>query len=401
MAYKNPYQKILVDYLDANGASLSLVANYLGVSERYLTSSYFPTDPEKQGPFPLWLIRQLVLGFNIPFEQFLLSDKELNTYKKRLAQDKGERGKIDSHKYFLNKEQIFTSWSYNASPIKELVRLTNSEDVNFESFNNQYFGTVEKYLISAENRLLIYEFLGKFFHRHTEFYTNYQQVHVNIFNLIETKLDEEKCKEKKWTVLPEYVRILALNDPTADLEFAIRDVIIEVSIPVFEHLCHCLSKYESKAHFYVAPLSRSYHYGIIDNSYLVSEYYKYRYKRNRNLFASPDLMFIEKIDKKEKHQVLFDIYHQEIRDLTSDRSWEITRNKLIYYTPIAKKFLEGKIAKIEWQIKQIINNEDHKLDTFEPLNMESLFSRRGHLENLLNIVNKKEQILNKFFPRKT
>ncbi len=385
MAKTNPYQVKLEAHLEDLNSRHSLtnedekltmksVADYLCITEKHFLNSYFPGDPAKQEPFPLWIIHQLVLGFNINHKDFLLSDDELNNFKDR------EKSK-NLKRLYISEDQVLNDWSLKTSPIQEFVRLYTPIGANETDFAEKYLNAVIQYIKKAEERLWVYEFLGKGNNVLPEpTLKGYVQAHEEIFSVIEKNIASGKLKD--------YRRVLVLNDPLAKLPSDFLAAVKDISVPVFQHICNCLSLTDSAAQFYVAPLVRPYHYGIINDEFIVSEYYKYRPNTNN---AFPDLLFVEEITTKHVKS-LYQVYYEELAFLTSDQRTRLTKTTLVGNVLRAKTITSNKIDQKQVLLRKLRSGEIDA-SQFNKENMEV-----GALLNLLPTILEKEGILRSSFP---
>ena len=230
--------------------------------------------------------RQLLLGFNIPYE-VLLPD--------------------------LEEKYIFTEHSPKFSYLEDFIPLNYAGKTKRDEldFINRYVKGLEKYLREGRINFTIYEYLGKGrqFSKGSAL-TYYEEAHKHIFRILEEQLTNHSTMT--------YVRFLALPFSASNLDQAkvnkkkyAYTALQECSVEAFKHFCRCFKNFDTQIKFYIVwRPTRLYHYAIIDDTYIISEYYRYR----RDGDFVPDLLFIVNVTDEKDNQLvdLLKIYKDEI-----------------------------------------------------------------------------------------
>ena len=266
-------------------------------------------------------MRMLYLGFNIPF------------------------------KGYLTHEDIFTERSPNLGHLQKFEHLdtpSDPSDERIEKFVDQYDKALKSYICSASKRIWVYEILSKGRKSQPgEGIRHYSEAHEKIF----ARIEDQIRKHEKF----DYVRLLVLpheyNDDSISNEDKIIAAITECSLAVFKHICRCIKDYPKQANFHaVWRTSYMHHFGILDDHYIVSEYYRY----NADGDFVPDLLFVESVFNNEAKEMkkLLNIYEIEIRKRFRDRS----SRKITF--DLLKTFLQLAIKKVSNEIIEL----DHRKD---------------------------------------
>jgi len=259
---------------------------YFSIPKRSL-KEFFNGRGEMSNYSKLEKIRLLHFGFNVPYNIYEADIKE---------------------------EHIFTKYSPKLSSLKEFVPLNYAGKTkrDEQEFIKRYIGGVEKYIKSATLNLTIYEYLGKgrMFGVGSAL-TYYEEVHKEVFRQIEKQLtDNPKMEYTRFLALPFSATVL--KEATANKEKYTIDAFQACSIEVFKHICRSYKlDNQNRVNFYIVwRPTRLYHYGIIDDTYIVSEYYRYR---RRGDFV-PDLLFVQDVSNEEYNPLgdLWRTYKDEI-----------------------------------------------------------------------------------------
>jgi len=265
------------------------IRSYFFLSETRSLREFFDGKKGKASDnHKLEKIRQLHFGFNIPYKIF--------------------------HKD-LRHDHIFTDYSPQLATLRAFVPLNYAGKTSRdeEEFINRYISGVRKFILQGRRSITVYEYLGK--GRQFNYgaaLSYYEEAHKDVFDLIEKQIKDNPDLK--------YTRFLAL--PFSDIQqsefqehkesFTIQAV-TECSLEVYKHLCRCFKNLENQVDLYIVwRPTRLYHYGIIDDIWVVSEYYRYR----RHGDFVPDLLFVqEAIDEKDNPLCdLLRTYHDEINN---------------------------------------------------------------------------------------
>lgn len=312
----NKYLKILLDHLAQlpNAPDLQAVLDYLGRANddgKNFKRQYFPSGKgnQVQTPFPVKLIRQLYLGFDIPYEKFILSGEEMQQYK----QSHGGNKKIGKHLY-TSKDQILTPNSPHIGSPPDFQILDYSTTMlrpRREAFIKTYVNILRPYFEKARKSITVYEY-------HTwqkiPFHNlrTYGEAHEVLFRIIEQVIrHSEKLKYNRYLALP----FGPNEDWKKDPELVAIRLIISCSMPLFEHICRCFNdpKLTSKATFHFVPYPiRPYHFGIIDKQFVLSEYSRFSTKPGLGLM--PSLLFIDDVCNSYT-KYLEEVYSDELQVL--------------------------------------------------------------------------------------
>lgn len=318
---ENRFFKILLAHLETLDPvpSIEEVASYLGVSETSFRAYFATPGKQAQEPFHVSTIRQLYLGYKIPYKQFLLNEEELQNLA---TPDEDIMEKFRKDRYYFDPQQIISKYSpiiQDICDFSDLDYSTNMPPTRANSFINNYAAKLAKFICLAEERFLVYESLGRLLETKMVYLEHYGKAHEEIFTYIESRVSDG--------ALPVYSRFLALpytshkSKVFTAFEQAAIYMLQHCSVPLFEHICRCFvidlaTNKDRKAKFYVIPIPvRPYHFGLIDHKITLSEYSRYSSSGGGLL---PSLLWIESHAENpvEDNGVnLFEIYQHDLNQL--------------------------------------------------------------------------------------
>jgi len=293
----------------------------LGIKVRYVIKS-------KLSPNTLRIIKQLhtddfaIVDEDMVFLTILKEKKieraelhkDIKKYEKakRVIEDAFAMSEPFPHINFIEKR------SHNLGDAR-LIRLRYNSEMTISEkieFIRSYTDLVKNYVCRSKKSICVYEYLGKGNIKIPGNYLKtYGKAHTKIFRHIEDRIKENKHIK--------YARLLAL--PISDcneqwneksFEKIAPHILKQCSVPVFEHICICLKKFSSEqVKFYIVNKpTRPYHYGIIDDKFILTEYYKY--SKDGHFF--PDLLFIEEVYGDSTSSALKTHYQDEISNLMQE-----------------------------------------------------------------------------------
>lgn len=303
-------------------------------------SDFKPNGDNHSEKFRKQTIRQLYFGFGLPYH------------------------------HYMDKEEVITPYSPNHPPLEVFYHLerTGKNPIEEKQFVKKYVSSMERYIKSTQNRIWVYDYLGigqgKVNTSKTSI-SHYNKAHAEIFGLIE----EQMANQQEMN----YLRILVLpiseqegRSDNRTTEEKTRDAILACSLETYTHICRCLANYPQRTKFYVTwHPTRMYHYGLIDENYIVSEYYRYT---SGGEFI-PNLLFVENATHEhgEKSKELLGIYEAELTDLkgSTDRTIEINKKLVLKATNRALLQIKGNLSNLEivgnekdfWENKSILMNK--------------------------------------------
>lgn len=205
------------------------------------------------------------------------------------------------------------------------------QDIDYAT---KYVNIVEKYIDQSNERIWIYEYLGKGRTRLPGLkLAHYSEAHKQLFARYEAQLSKHPTME--------YCRLLALpisEQEEENPQVRIQDAVIKCSAQLFTHMCSCLKSYKDRVRFIVVMMpTRIYHYVLFDKKFIFTEFYKY----NRDGDFLPDLLFVERVlGKNHKHtRLILNIYENEIEEIItgSGRGRQLSKEELIDATLQAYK----------------------------------------------------------------
>jgi len=324
---ENEYFTILKTHLENLKGSPKLkdVVEYLGLGNLKALKKEFPSPKSKeiQKPFSLKLIRQLHLGFQLPYKKFLLSKNELDEF---YAWHEETKSKIKLKLRFTAEAQMLTKWSAKSGDIIDFYHIGYSTRMKLQEkrdFLEEYPNILKKHFEKVDNCLSIYEYLGKGNKKTPDFLKIYGEGHESIFSTIESVIDRvDDISYCRYIALP-YRHKYHVADNI--FEKYTQEALLICSVSLFKHICRCIYKYakdstRSVKFYIVSDPWRPYHIGLINNKneerYIFSEYF--RYSEDGGLL--PDILFIENV-KSDHTEILYDTYQTEMEAfLNKDRN---------------------------------------------------------------------------------
>ncbi len=162
-----------------------------------------------------------------------------------------------------------------------------SKDDDFEpderSFIDRYWEVARSNLMNVQNTLFIYEYIEKGSSAyHPDYLLAYSQAHNKVFELIEKRLSANKRLV--------YKRLFALSSKDSSLDKKeqhkkeqLVQFVAKCTVACFSHLLRCLTgsnklrftQNRSASGFFLVQVSRHYHFALVDDKIILSEYYRY------------------------------------------------------------------------------------------------------------------------------
>ncbi|MCB0835591.1 MAG: hypothetical protein KDE26_16650 [Bacteroidetes bacterium] len=240
-------------------------------------------------------IKILYEEFDVPFDQWL--------YDPELFSQNGES-------FFIN---------------LEMDKRLSDQDKK-EKFQHLYVSKLRPYLEKARSSIQVYDYTGRgrSSMKAQKAIPYYSEAHEEIYRLFESLIVDHQIKYSRYLVLPRPE--IWIED--ADEADTLKDAMIRCSLPTYKHVVRCLvNKSEEKSpfrncNFYVVPkLTCVHHFGIIDSTMAISEYYRYDSEGD----FIPYLLFVDQANKKTALSELISVYQGTLNKLrnNSKRCYEL------------------------------------------------------------------------------
>jgi len=249
----------------------------------------------KRTKFLFWA-RTLNLLYDIPLENFYLPDKFTSNFL--------YKPQLKSTDYTL----LHLSINYDSGKSKLAIG---------KKYRDKYYNAVKPAIERITKNYIAYDYIEKQNLLNPYHLAPYFEVHSQIYSDIEKQLAHQNFEYCRFLALPIRIDISeTLKDFCNNVRstYSLAAVLDHCSVTLFEHICRCIFlhadrfDYNKTGFFIIETPLRTYHWVLVDDKYIISEYYKYT-----NGLCTPSFIFIEEVNDKNK--ILMNTYQSEAEKL--------------------------------------------------------------------------------------
>lgn len=268
-------------------------------------------------------------------------------------------------------------------------------DSNYRPFIENFFEKINKYLLSARQRLYVCDYFpktrGLALKEHVTFY---RQESKKYFLNLEKILAEQNVQYKR-------IAQLSLGSQ-ATFEEAVKIIIEEMFPEIFGHFCRCLKHFQHQCEFYVVLQPFRLHtYYLVDDHVSLTEYHRY----DKSGIPMPDTLFVNKCDPGNPQSVgavyfdsCFDEFERIIKTPTNSQH-RLTDAILFQNTVELNRELESQLKQVkhamqskEDAVRSATGNHGQSLaELFKELH--TLKSEHFRLERRHAVIQKKMEVV--------
>ncbi len=247
-----------------------------------------------------------------------------------------------------------------------------------ENYPKVYLDSLRSNLKKSNRSIYVYDyFMNNPYHFSDRDRNRYFNGYRKYFEEIESLAEKKEYRYTRLIALPPHIDVLMPHSDLSKCPYDVKAMFL-FFVETYEHLIRSFEKFGDRFKLYITDKrSRAYSVMIIDDTYLVSEYFRGKIGgKNHDKFINvPDLYFLEKAVNNNVTSRLLQTYKGEFKSVSRQ---EVSPLRLKTITEMAIKALDDILDKVS----------KSEIDDYEKLNLrESLvFKKNKMLEKLKAIV---------------